>query len=385
MPRSKRIEDYFEIELDRLRPDEELPVALHLYFPASQHIITWREPFETITSEFLEKNRSKGVLKLWIHKEDQEGFERYLKNEPADTFGSAAKVGRKLAETLFDPILPEDRKKEETQNIAQQLLKEAGRPSSVDAQKRVNDQIREAVAEVIRDVFDETRAAAKQQFDEIWELANIDPEFEHGLNVSTFAVIFAMAFGRIERGLLADLAYAGLIHDIGLCQVPAEVTDKAWKVFSPEDLESYSGHVDAGIAIVNYFASPSESEQQSSSRLIVPERVKSIMGQHHEKFDGTGYPRAYKGFQVDDISQLLAIADILDSFASGQWDGEKRTLAKTFDLLEGLEKARTFPEYFNPDVFAAVVQWIRSAGANAAKANAVEIAQDQAKKLVGAG
>ncbi len=387
MPRSKRIEDYFTIELQKLRPNEASPVPLHLYFPVNQHIITWRAEAELITQDFLANYLKKGISKLWIHNDDREAFERYL--NPPKPLSAAAKIGEKLAEKINDPELPEERKKEEVQNIAQQLLAQAGRPTSLEVQKKVNEQIRETVAELIRDVFDETRAAAKEQFDEIWQLANIDPDFEHGLNVSTFAVIFAMAFGRIERGLLADLAYAGLIHDIGMCQIPAEVTDKTWKAFGPEDLSIYSGHVDAGIAIVNFFASPSSAapsdpSAQDPGKIIVPDRVKSIMSQHHEKFDGTGYPRAYKGFQVDDISQLLAIADILDSFASGQWDGERRTLAQTFDLLEGLEKARTFPEYFNPDVFSAVVQWIRSASANAAKENAVQIAQDQAKKLIGA-
>jgi HD-GYP domain-containing protein (c-di-GMP phosphodiesterase class II) len=88
--------------------------------------------------------------------------------------------------------------------------------------------------------------------------------------------------------------------------------------------------------------------------------VLAILSQHHEKFDGTGYPKGLKGFSVDDISQLLSIADLVDTVGSGHWDGKERTLKETLEEIETMEKSRTFPEHFNPEVYAAVMRWVRS-------------------------
>jgi HD-GYP domain-containing protein (c-di-GMP phosphodiesterase class II) len=205
---------------------------------------------------------------------------------------------------------------------------------------------------------------------EIWRLSNADPTFEHALNVSTYSVLFALAFGKISMELLADLALAGLLHDIGLSQIPAQYAPIVWSEQTPEQRKEYMKHVDAGLELLDAFA------PQTSPR------VRTLIGQHHEKFDGKGYPKSLQGFALDDVAQLVAMADLFDSIGSGRWDGEKRTLGETLDTLEKIERARTFPEYFNPEVFSTVIRWTRSEGSKEQTAAALEVVKGQTKGLL---
>lgn len=378
MPRSRFIEDYFSISLLDLRPGETIPFDVHLYFSQNRHVLLLKNNGELITDGFLDKYAQKGLQTLWVHRDDTDAFQSYLHpsaavpeaDEASEPAEPPATLAQKISETLLEPSLPPEEKKEAVGTYAQELLRQSALPVTPKSQNQTNQQLRNAVSEILKDVLDETRDAAHGHLHELWKLADVDPDFEHAVNVSTFAVIFAMAFGRIDSGLLADLALAGLLHDIGLSQIPSDLASIPWRKFTTEQAHAYSAHVAHAVELIREF-SPE-----------VPERVRLLISQHHEKFDGTGYPQRLHGFKVDDIAQLLSIADILDSFASGQWDGSRRTLKETFEMLEKLEKTSTFPEYFNPDVFAAVIGWIRSQASRDARAEAVAVVKDQTLGLI---
>jgi HD-GYP domain-containing protein (c-di-GMP phosphodiesterase class II) len=237
-------------------------------------------------------------------------------------------------------------------------------------QKKANEKAREVVRDVLEGALDKASKEVRSLAAEIWALADIDPDLEHSANVSTYAVLFAMAFGRIDQELIADIAIAGLLHDAGISQVTAAVTAVPWKEMQAGQLDRYAHHVNAGNTLVEMYAPE------------IPARVKAMIGQHHEKFDGTGYPNHLEGFKVNDIAQLLGMADILDSMSSGQWDGQKRPLQETFATLEAIEKKRTFPEYFNPEVFGAVVKWMRNARAMDSAKEAAKIVEQTTEKLI---
>lgn len=382
MPRSKNIEDYFSASLNDLRPGETLSFDIHLYFPQNRHLMLWRSTGETLSIGFLEKYRAKGIETFYVHREDSDAYYRYtnpVSEEQLATEVDAAataamemvpKVTAEITAALAAPELPPEEKKAQVETAAQKLVQQAVAPVTQATQATTNQQLRAAVSEILNQVLDETTDVVRSQLEDIWKLANIDPDFEHAVNVSTFAVIFAMAFGRIDGALLADLALAGLLHDIGMSQIPASIGTTPWKSFKGDDQRIYAGHVASTLDLIDSYAPG------------VPRRVRVLIEQHHEKFDGSGYPNRLNGFRFDDIAQLLAMADILDSFATGKWDGVRRTLKDTFTMLESLETTRTFPEHFNPDVFGAVIRWIKSGNSLKARENAISLVHKETAKVI---
>jgi HD-GYP domain-containing protein (c-di-GMP phosphodiesterase class II) len=139
---------------------------------------------------------------------------------------------------------------------------------------------------------------------------------------------------------------------------------------TPIDRKNYAKHVESTLSIIADYGPK------------IPPRVSAIIQQHHEKFDGTGYPKKLEGFRIDDISQLLAVADLIDSMCSGRWDGQERTLMESFDTLEGIQKSSTFPEYFNPEILAAVVRWIHSSDSKVSMNDALERVKKQRGEIV---
>jgi len=178
-----------------------------------------------------------------------------------------------------------------------------------------------------------------------------------------------MAFGRIDTELLGDLALAGLLHDIGITQVSHRVVQKNWKEFNQNELIAFSKHVNHSVDIIKA-AAPNLSE-----------RVTHLISQHHEQFNGEGYPNRLEGFHFDDLSQIVSMADLLDSISTGEWDGKKRSLGDSLMILENLELEAHFPIFYNPDIFNLVVKWVRTAIEDPSINQASKKVQKQVEKV----
>ncbi len=384
MKQARRIHDFVQGSLSDLRPGEPLTFDVYLYFERNRHVMLWRRKGEVPPIRFLARSVERGISRIWIHKDDEQEFRTYL-NPPVPEqlpdrsdavpapepearaeeavpqaesktdaepdgesvtlrFRPRTEPGAYLAAALSAQSIGEDQKKSIVSEAAQELFRETASAETLEEQKVQLKRARQTV----EDVLDSSTLRAEAAVSEIWKLANIDADLEHAVNVATYAVIFAMAFGRIDTALLADIAMAGLLHDVGISQIPAGVTSIPWKSMDQKTALLYAEHVDHGLRLLQTFA-PS-----------LPQRVRTIISQHHEKFNGSGYPRGLRGFGVDDVAQLLALADLLDAVSSGAWDGVERTLRNTFETLDRVEKSRTFPEHFNPDVYAIVMRWLRS-------------------------
>jgi HD-GYP domain-containing protein (c-di-GMP phosphodiesterase class II) len=183
----------------------------------------------------------------------------------------------------------------------------------------------------------------------IWtELSQIALQYDlttHSSRVASIAVLFAMAFENTDPLFLSDLAVAGFLHDIGKLKLGIPLASSSSQYVSKADKDLWESHPQASIELIERFCPE------------VSERTKRWIMQHHERFGGGGYPLKLEGYRVDDISQLLAAADLIDELASGRWDEKCRGLRGAFDALENFDREQTFPQYFNPDLFKTLLGW----------------------------
>ncbi len=347
---SKKITDYFEAKLSEIKPLVTLDFDVHLYFVQNQHMMVLLKKNETPTSELLQKYRTKGLDKIWIHKNDLEIYKKYTE--------SRSKEGALLNALLHSSELGVELQKAAGKEIARVLLNTAAQATTVEEQEQNNKKM----FKTIQDILEQTALQSESLVSEILKLCDVDPVLEHAANVATYAVVFAMAFGKIEPDLLADIALAGLLHDVGVSQIPFSIVLTPWKAMDREILKEYSSHVGLGLKLINEFS------------LSIPSRVKTLIEQHHEKFDGTGYPNGLKSFQFNDIAQLVSMADLIDSISAGFWDGQKRTLKEAIGITKQLG-------CFNPEVFGAVEYWISKTQANDSFTKVTETVSTQAKYI----
>jgi len=109
----------------------------------------------------------------------------------------------------------------------------------------------------------------------------------------------------IEMGLPAHtiegIRMAGSIHDIGKISIPAEILSKPTRLTAIE-LELIKTHARHGCDILKDVESPWP--------------LAEIILQHHERMDGSGYPRGLKGDEILMEARIIAVADVVESMAS---------------------------------------------------------------------
>jgi putative nucleotidyltransferase with HDIG domain len=93
----------------------------------------------------------------------------------------------------------------------------------------------------------------------------------------------------------------GLLHDIGKIGTPPAILDKAGRL-TPEEMQIMREHVQVGLRILEPIPGLSES---------LP-----IVAEHHEWFDGSGYPKGLAGTQINLYARIFAIADTYDAMTS---------------------------------------------------------------------
>ena len=122
--------------------------------------------------------------------------------------------------------------------------------------------------------------------------------YGHGLQVSVYLTSFGRHLG-FPKEQLAMLAQIGLLLDIGKIRLPKELLEKQGKL-SEDEFAIAKKHVDHSLDILAM--TPNFDEQ-----------VLEAIGQHHERLNGSGYP---KGIQGDEISIYGRMAGITDCFAA---------------------------------------------------------------------
>lgn len=127
-----------------------------------------------------------------------------------------------------------------------------------------------------------------------------DYTFSHSVNVCVLGTILGLRLGFTE-GALRDLATGLLLHDLGNLMVPSQVLAKPGKL-TEDEFRQMSEHARAGFELLK--------------PLELSAHAKIVALQHHEKFDGTGYPKGLKGRDIHINGQIGAIADVYDSLTS---------------------------------------------------------------------
>lgn len=128
-----------------------------------------------------------------------------------------------------------------------------------------------------------------------------DYTLRHSLNVSLISLIFGRRLG-LDPGKLRRLGFSGLYHDVGKFRIPLEILNKPGRL-SEREFEVMKHHSLIGYDLLK--AQPGITEDVLLGVL-----------NHHERFDGQGYPHNLRANEKDPFSRILTIADIFDALTS---------------------------------------------------------------------
>jgi HD-GYP domain-containing protein (c-di-GMP phosphodiesterase class II) len=160
----------------------------------------------------------------------------------------------------------------------------------------------------IEDVEDISRNIVDKTFEcedaiTVVTLLNNDNDYllEHSINCAILMTMLGKQLG-LDRELLHELGIGALLMDIGMSELPLLLTQKSEDLTEKEMLK-IQGHVDAALSIVEKLDNISDVSL-------------AVIGQHHERLDGSGYPGAFKGEQISLYGRMAAITDTYDSLTA---------------------------------------------------------------------
>ena len=126
--------------------------------------------------------------------------------------------------------------------------------------------------------------------------------YTHSMNVGVIASILGVANG-LNQDRLRTLGLGAMLHDIGKTKIDGRILNKPGQL-TAEEREAIQQHSRLGYEIIKHQDMPLVAAHCAY--------------QHHEKYDGTGYPRKLKGEQIHDFGRLLAVADVYDALTSNR-------------------------------------------------------------------
>lgn len=127
-----------------------------------------------------------------------------------------------------------------------------------------------------------------------------DPETgKHTQRVGAYAEAIAIAYG-LEPDLATDIRWAAPMHDIGKVATPDAILLKKGKL-TDDEFNEMKQHATIGYQIL------------AGSKSTLLQLAAEIAGNHHERWDGTGYPQQKRNFDIPLSARIVAIADTFDA------------------------------------------------------------------------
>ena len=239
----------------------------------------------------------------------------------------------KPAESAKKPEAPS--KEEKKLSTASDKLREAIRDRSLPAPEKsriVRDNAMTMMNSLLEQPTAKNIRTAKKAITEIVELILTDDDatsyltkitshdfdtYAHSVNVGLLAVSMAkLLFRGSNAHNMHELGIGFFLHDLGKVQIDQKIINKPGRL-TTDEMKVMRNHPAFGFKIL-----------QNAHQLS--EECKTIVLQHHERYDGTGYPKQLRGEEIHLYAKICALADVFDALTSN------RPYRKKMDLFDAL-------------------------------------------------
>jgi HD-GYP domain-containing protein (c-di-GMP phosphodiesterase class II) len=157
--------------------------------------------------------------------------------------------------------------------------------------------------------------------------------FTHITNVASYGVLMAERLGLCGGSQFELLAKGAILHDIGKRFIPASILQKPAKLDSEER------------AIIE--THPQRGYEELCGRDDMTHEQLMMVYQHHERFDGKGYPVGFQGEEIHPWARMLAVVDVFDAMTGTRPYRRPATVADAMDYI-----CKSAGTHFDPEMVA---------------------------------
>ena len=314
---------YRSVKLIDILPGDILNFDTSLYLPKNQKFIKLSNSGESLDSERIErvKNHDFSTIQVTLH-------------QLGEFYAYTADRLKKISNSDISATEKSDRLKLAVRDLMRNLFND-------------QDSTEESGREIMKDCSAIVKSYILQESNSDWYhkieqvLGQNGDHYSHAGNVSTLAVLFGIGIG---IGNSEDLAIAGLLHDIGITELPFNIQNTLPEKMNQDELTEYKKHPELSVNLIK------------SRKILVSDQVTKLILEHHELFSGDGYPHQLAGNRISKESQIISIADRFDELTNAR-DPFIKSLSPSKALKKLMEEQYETPSKikYNPELLKEIV------------------------------
>lgn len=162
-------------------------------------------------------------------------------------------------------------------------------------------------------------------------------QWEHAINTAVLICGFGLYLG-MNKDALKKVTLGALFHDIGTARVPTAILDKP-SALTPNEMSVMQKHINWGIDM-------GKRDKLLNSVII------DMMVNHHERLDGTGYPRGVDKSQLSKLARIIAIVDVYDAMTAD------KPYKKGVQPMAAMRYLLTNKEKFDPELVQQFIKFL---------------------------
>lgn len=329
-----KFDHLLRVNLPLLRELDRAPFDVFMYLPSNRRIMLYFREGQPVEKAQLEKFEKHKNYSLFIRKSDIAKYKTFtsdslLRIKAAEGLSDDAKIAsiQENVHIMMGPFFADGELSDEEGRQTVRQLQEALRGLQIKPNLE-------------RETLQSLEKLAAQKM----------TNASHSNNVAAYCALFGIALGLQN---IDELRLGGLLHDVGLADLPVELLGRDEKKMSPEDRARYHLH-------------PGNGRTDVINRNVpVTETVLDMILLHHERPDGSGYPYGKKKDEIPVAAQICAFADEFDKLTSLR-EGYLCYSARDAMLLLSGQLGEPAPAVFNPEVHQPIVDFYLSEAPGAA-------------------
>lgn len=242
---------------------------------------------------------SKGVQELYIQESDLPAYKDF--------------VARPAHVIFADPATSQETKIATLINMTEQNMAE------VFTQLNVNNETAEGSRRVING-YVKLMTTQPQSLAMLLKLVSHgEYMYYHSIAVAIFSMFIAKASGQFNQRMMEFVGMGGFLHDIGMTQLDKDIVETS-KTYEEEDVAAMQEHPQIGLKMLE-------------TATNIPEEVRYIVYQHHERPGGGGYPNKLHSAVIYYPAKIVAIADAFSALISKRPHRPAFTVEKAIEIL----------------------------------------------------
>ena len=170
---------------------------------------------------------------------------------------------------------------------------------------------------LIKQIADSILIAPELAIQVMGDKLGAEEQYFHSLNVTVLSIMMARDL-KLPIELAGALGIGALLHDIGRSEVPDKILLKT-EALTQSERNFYEMHCQYGVEL--------------AQRLKLPPAAVSIIREHHELFDGSGYPAKLKGEAIHPLARIVVIANYYDELCNPQVLADALTPHEALSLM----------------------------------------------------